>query len=186
MKKSLKLIGFAFSAYLTGCSIFTNNFHQVENAPVYRSGQLDKKDLEEKIKKHNLRSVVNLRGADPGDEWYEDESSVCQKFGVKLYDISMSARRLPTKEEVKQLLDVFDQGKYPMLVHCRAGADRSALGVAIYRIHILGHDVEEADDELSLWYGHFGVPCIGTYELDRFFIVYKKSGAKSLREYLKK
>lgn len=179
-------MNFVFSAYLSGCSIFTNNFHQVDNAPVFRSGQLDKEDLEDKIQKHNLRSILNLRGAVWHEKWYADEAHVCRKFDVKLYNLPLSARRLPEKEEIKQMLDIFDRGPYPMLIQCQAGADRSALTSAIYRIHVLGHDVGEADDELSLWYGHFGVPYIGTYEMDRFFVLYKKSGAESMREFINK
>lgn len=179
MKKLLFLAPIIFS----GCSLFGDNFHKVDSQ-FYRSGQLEAQDLEEKIRKNNLRTVVNLRGDNIGEQWYEDEAKVCAQNDVVLYNAPLSARRLPTKKEVEQLLDIFDKGPYPMMVHCMAGADRSGLISALYRIHVKGDSIADADDELSLYYGHVNIPCIGTAALDEFLVLYKKSGAKSLRNFL--
>ncbi|MBI4141652.1 tyrosine-protein phosphatase [Candidatus Woesearchaeota archaeon] len=178
MKKLLLTLPIVFS----GCSLFSDNFHKVDSQ-FYRSGQLEAQDLEAKIKKYGIKTVVNLRG-DSDKKWYQGEARVCFENNVVLYDVPLSARRLPTKKEVEQVLDVFEKGPYPMLIHCIAGADRSGLASALYRIHVKGEDANNADDELSLYYGHIAIPIVGTYALDEFLILYKKSGAETIKEFL--
>ena len=41
---------------------------------------------------------------------------------------------MPTREALLELWDTFENGEYPMLVHCKAGADRTGGAVAIWRM----------------------------------------------------
>ena len=63
------------------------NFHTVVSQEIYRSAQLDKAELGHYIQSYQLKSIVNLRGLNPGSTWYQDEIHVAQRFGVSHYDI---------------------------------------------------------------------------------------------------
>ena len=55
----------------------------------------------------------------------------------------------------------------PLLIHCKQGSDRTGLLAALYLASIKGVDVDTADDELSIAYGHFSVPYLSAaYPMD--------------------
>lgn len=56
----------AYAGYLH----FSGNVHTVENATVYRSGQLNATDLDALIDSTGIRLILNLRGANPDVAWY--------------------------------------------------------------------------------------------------------------------
>lgn len=145
-------------AFGTGCGVLTNNIHRVGKHPdIYRSAQLDEEDLEELLIDKNISVVVNLRGKKIYKKWYKDELYVCNKLGVKHYDVRISARRAPHKHELLQLTEVLENAKknnHSVLIHCKAGADRSSLGSAVAGLIIYDRTVEEAMNEFCLWYGH--------------------------------
>ena len=43
----------------------------------------------------------------------------------------------------------------PVLIHCQSGADRSGLVAALYEYTIAARPLEEAQEQLSLLFGHF-------------------------------
>lgn len=180
--KKLLLCG---TLFFSGCHLFGDNFGEVDYGVVFRSAQLDSESLEERIKENQIKSVLNLRGEKPQKEWYQEEKKTCERLNVKLYNVKMSARHLPYKDTLENLLNVFETCKYPLLIHCKAGADRTGLASALYLIHINYSKVKRADDELSLWYGHISLPDLATYAMDQFLLIYDNSPAKNLREFLK-
>jgi protein tyrosine/serine phosphatase len=131
-----------------------DNFHTVQAGRLYRSAQLGKVTLGNVIKQHGIRTVVNLRGESPGSSWYEKEEACCEAKGVKLVNISMQSEEMPSRDALLELYDTFENGEYPMLVHCKAGADRTGGAVAIWRMVVLGQSKEDAGRELSAAYGH--------------------------------
>ena len=66
-----------------GAIQYQGNFHTVEEAAFYRSAQLGKDELQAAIREHQIRSVLNLRGAHPGQAWYDEELAVSQALGVQ-------------------------------------------------------------------------------------------------------
>ena len=44
----------------------------------------------------------------------------------------MKATTRPTRSELLTLIDFFDHCQYPLLIHCKAGADRTGLASALY------------------------------------------------------
>lgn len=170
LARSLALVIFAAAA--SGCM----NLGVVEPDKIYRSGQLDGEELDELITDKELKSVLNLRGPKkPGVEWYATEKAVCERRGVKLHSVRWSARRFPRTREVLPAIEALETGPFPMLIHCRAGADRTGLASAIYRIHIRKEPVDDAEDELTVWRGHLGF-IGGTGELDEFLDIYEERG----------
>ena len=52
--------------------------------------------------------------------------------GLEFYDLPMSACRRPTRRELLVLLDLFEHCRYPLLIHCKSGSDRTGLASALY------------------------------------------------------
>ena len=143
------------------------NFHTISPGQAYRSAQLDQDELEYYHRKYGLRSVINLRGKVSGEKWYQEEIATCRKEGLQHYDLSLSPDHEPTQLEVQKLLQIFRTAPRPVLVHCKAGADRAGLAAAVWQLVINGRPKSEARKQLSLIYGH--MPLGPTQALDEFF-----------------
>jgi protein tyrosine phosphatase (PTP) superfamily phosphohydrolase (DUF442 family) len=138
-----------------GAIQYQGNFHAVQKGTFYRSAQLSNDELRNAIREHKIRSILNLRGAHPGQAWYEEEIAVSQALGVTHYDYGLSAHRFVTKQQIGEVLDIIRDAPKPLLVHCKSGADRAGLVSALYRFAGEGVSADQADQELSLVYGHF-------------------------------
>ena len=138
-----------------GAIQYRGNFHTVEEATFYRSAQLSNDQLQSAVRQHKIRSVLNLRGAHPGQAWYDEELAVSRALGVAHYDYALSAHRFVTKQQIGEVLGIVRNAPKPLLVHCKSGADRTGLVSALYRFAGEGVSADQADRELSLVYGHF-------------------------------
>ncbi len=156
-------LSFSYFLYLKE----TSNFHPVTVDEAYRSAQLSGTGLESYIRKYHIRTVLNLRGENPGKYWYDDEISISRKLRIEHYDIALSAGREPTKEEVQKIMEIFRNAPRPILIHCKAGADRSGLVSAMWKVVVDREPKADAEKQLSIWYGH--IPAGKTYAMDRFF-----------------
>jgi len=143
------------------------NFHPITQSEAYRSAQLDRDELEHYIRKFKIRSVINLRGENSGSPWYKEEVQVCRKLNVSHFDLGLSADKAPSPSEIEKLLELFRLAPRPVLIHCKAGADRSGLAAAIWEIVIDGEPTSVARKQLSIFYGH--MPLGPTQVLDKFF-----------------
>ncbi len=142
-----------FSTYL-----FRNNFGVVDPGRLYRSAQ-PKDDLADRIRDHDLASVLNLRGGWTTDWWYANELEQTTANDVVWYDLPMPFDEQPSRRELLLLLDIFDRGPYPMLVHCKSGSDRTGLAASLYRLYVLGQPPEEAEQGFSFYHAH--IPLLG-------------------------
>jgi len=152
-----------------------DNIHVVAPDTVYRSAQLSPQRLEELIASHHLQAVLNLRGAHPGSSWYDDEFATTTRLGVQHTDFKLSAVHDVSPLVAEQLVQLMERMPKPLLVHCQAGADRSGLASALYRYAVMHDAAEDADRQLTLFYGH--VPFFGseTDAMDRSFWSYVHS-----------
>lgn len=149
-----------------------HNLHVLVPGRVYRSAQLAPRHLEKVIRTHGIRTVVNLRGCCDPMAWYLDECRATHRAGVSQEDVSFSAGRLPPVEEVRYLLRVLDKSEYPMLFHCRQGADRTGLAAVLYVLLFTDTPLSEARRQLGFRYGHIAVG--RTVFIDRFFDLYEE------------
>jgi protein tyrosine/serine phosphatase len=132
----------------------TDNFHEVEPHSLYRSAQLSAQTLQEKITSLGLKTIINLRGANPTESWFVAETQVAQKNNVEMVNISLSANSIPSKDQLVTLLEAYDKAPRPILVHCEGGADRTGMATAIYEYDKNNGNLHEADDMLSIFYFH--------------------------------
>ncbi len=155
---------------LIGYIVFVNvqgNFHPITPAEAYRSGQLDSHQLAKYAKQYNIKSVLNLRGKHGGESWYDDEVATSSRLDLVHYDVGISADHELTDGEVRQLLDIFKNAPRPILIHCQAGADRSGLVAAMWKVVVDKEPKNVAMKQLSLRYGH--LPFGENSAMDRFF-----------------
>lgn len=151
--------------------LFLGNFGVVARDRVYRAAQPEGGTLGRLIRERNLASVLNLRAGSPADPFYAEEVRVTRAHGVDFYDFPMSATRRPTRRELLVLLDLFGRCRYPLLIHCKSGSDRTGLASALYRMSGEGVRPGEAQRELTLAHGH--VPIGGTARLHEPLIEYQ-------------
>jgi undecaprenyl-diphosphatase len=142
------------------------NFHAITPGEAYRSSQMDRDELEHYIRKYAIRSVINLQGRHDGKGWYTEENDVCRETGTRHYDLNLTSDRAPSESEIKALLDIYGTAPRPVLIHCQAGADRSGLAAALWKIAVDGAPKSEARKQLSVPLGH--VPIGPTRVLDEF------------------
>ncbi|OHB42556.1 MAG: hypothetical protein A2Y13_04545 [Planctomycetes bacterium GWC2_45_44] len=150
-----------------------NNFRVVTSGKCYRSGQMSYKEICKAISQYKIRTIVNLTGIHE-ESWYLEEVKAAHEFGVKHVDIKLSSDKLPSPKEISGLLQALQNGPYPILIHCKVGADRSGLACAIYRNIIENVPLEVAVKEQLTWrYGH--IPIGPTHAMDDFFDLYQQT-----------
>jgi len=145
-----------------------DNLHAVVKDQVYRSAQLDQETLSEVIERHDIRSIINLRGNHPSKAWYKEERSTANKYGVKLYDIDLSAIGLPPVTDVVKLKRLLQNVDTPILVHCRGGADRTGMASALVLLLDDETSLETAWQQLSFKYYNFMPRSIGKLLLSQY------------------
>lgn len=130
------------------------NFHAVIPGCVYRSGQLSPVSLEDRTVRTGMRSIINLRGPNAGQDWYEQECAVARRLDLHFYDLPVDSQ-CPTPLELRALREVLEQCPKPVLIHCQSGIDRSGIVAAIC-ILLLDESgsLEQARTHLSWRYGH--------------------------------
>ncbi|MEM1382075.1 MAG: tyrosine-protein phosphatase [Pseudomonadota bacterium] len=129
------------------------------------------------------RSVVSLRGGQTFGS-LPLELETCAQLGLHFETFVLRSRALPSREELLAADALFLRLEHPVLFHCKSGADRAGFLAALYLALFEGRPVEEARQQLSVWYGHFRQSKTGI--LDAFFEVYlaDAKGRLSLREWI--
>jgi protein tyrosine phosphatase (PTP) superfamily phosphohydrolase (DUF442 family) len=151
--------------------IFFHNQHVLIPGRVHRSGQLRPAELEDYVRRHDIKTVINLRGR-PFDDWYPAEAQATQALAVSQEDVTTSANRLPAPGEVRRLIEIFDRSEHPLLIHCQQGADRTGLAAAMYLLLYTDADYATARTQCSPRFGH--IPVHTAAAMDEFFDQYEE------------
>ncbi len=147
------------------------NVHAVVPGEVYRCGQPTPAGLERLVRRYGIRTVVNLRGASPGLDWYRSEAAAGARLDLSQEDIYLSAVRLPSTTSIRRLIDVLERSERPLLIHCQQGADRTGLASAMVLLLRPGVPLAEARRQLGLAAGHLSLGRTG--QIDRFLHLYE-------------
>ena len=75
----------------------------------------------------------------------------------------MSATKRPKRSDLLRLIDVMNRCEYPLLIHCKSGADRTGLATTIYRMVVLKEPPEKALAAFTIYHSH--VPIFGPERL---------------------
>ncbi|MCR4663429.1 MAG: tyrosine-protein phosphatase [Endomicrobiaceae bacterium] len=130
------------------------NFHIITENQAYRSRQLDEKLLTYYINKYGIKTVINLRGAEPGKDWYDAEMKVCSDYGVTHYDLDMAMDREPSTEQIETLINFFKTAPKPVFIHCLGGSDRTGLAATLWKMVMDKQDKKKAAKHMMFYYGH--------------------------------
>ena len=151
-----------------------NNRHRISDE-AWRSAQPAPHHIR-KAARAGVKTVINLRGDQSfGTTWLEERA--CAQNGLKLINFKLRSRAAPSREELHAMRALLEGIAYPVLLHCKSGADRAGLMSVLYRHVREGVPIAEAKAQLSLKYGHIRQADTGV--LDYFFERYLADNAAS-------
>ena len=128
------------------------NVHRVSEG-VWRSAQPAPHHLRA-AKARGIRTILNLRGRRDTCGSYILERDACQRLGLTLVDFPIRSRAFLDKPTLHAAAELFQRIEYPMLMHCKSGADRAGLMATLYLHLHEGMPLKRAMSHLSLKYGH--------------------------------
>lgn len=157
---------------------FTNlirfNFHRISDE-AYRSSQPTMWQLRREVKNRGIKTIINLKGVNPGSAYYAFEKEQCARLGVALVDVEIFSRGIPEGSSIRRAKDIFASVDYPIWIHCKAGADRAGIYSTLYQ-YFRQHISIGQTNQLKLWpFGHIAHSNAGMidYYLDQF-LAYKR------------
>ncbi len=160
-----------------------SNFATVVPGRLYRCNHPPPWRLAALVRRHRLRTLINLRGAcgNGSDALSRAEAA---RLGLTFIDVAMSSGRPPQRCQVLALADAFATAPPPVLVHCKSGADRAGFAAAVFLL-LNGTTVAQAAEQLSLRYGHWNRSRAGV--LDAFLARYaaEAEGRKPFLDWLR-
>jgi protein tyrosine phosphatase (PTP) superfamily phosphohydrolase (DUF442 family) len=137
----------------------------VADGKLYRCGQLPVAGFREAFDRFGIRTVVNIREEDRdpllapdwlahdlGRKGTTTEAELCRACGVNYVQIDGGVLECPEggrPAAVDAFLRVCDDpANFPILLHCKAGRDRTGLLTAVWRMEYEGRTKAQAVNEL--------------------------------------
>ncbi len=119
------------------------NFHKV-NDMVYRGAQPKSGGLE-LLKQLGIKTVVSLRD---DDARAKQEEAGARMAGLQYFNLPFERWGRPQDKEMEQVLSIINNpANQPVFVHCKHGADRTGVVIAVYRITHDGWTSQQAKAE---------------------------------------
>jgi protein tyrosine/serine phosphatase len=146
-----------------------HNMHEVGGG-MWRANQPSPARLEY-LAGEGFKTILNIRGTQPGVCYYDLEREACDRLGLEMVDMPFGSREAPFLDRIERALKIFESIQYPALIHCKSGADRAGLISVLYRLAHLKLPYEEAIEHLSLKYLHVQAGKTGV--LDYFYESYR-------------
>ena len=141
---------------------------------MYRENQPSPKRIA-LLAEEGIKTILNLRAESPKG-FYLLEEEACQKHGIKLVNFRVYSRDVHTREKIRAAKALFPTLEYPVMMHCKSGADRTGFMGVLYRHFHMGDSIEQAMEQLSFKYLHIKEGKTGM--LDFFFNDYLKYAAQ--------
>lgn len=147
-----------------------HNMHPVGTKGMWRANQPSPNRIKW-LADNGFKTILNLRGTQPGRPYYDLEHEACERHGLAIVDLPWGSREAPYVERIEQLIEVFNSIEYPAMMHCKSGADRAGIVAVLYMLLHEGASFEDAIDHLSFKYLHVKQGKTGM--LDYFFEQYR-------------
>ena len=146
-----------------------SNAATVVPGKVYRANHPAPFRLARLARRYGARSLVNLRGHRRcgSDALSRDAAS---RLGLLHVDMAFESRGAPHRERVLRFAGLYPELAFPVLMHCKSGADRAGLASGL-AVLFEGGTATGALRQLSWRYGHFRRSRTGI--LDAFFLRYR-------------
>jgi protein tyrosine phosphatase (PTP) superfamily phosphohydrolase (DUF442 family) len=135
-----------------GWRLITANFATVEPGRIYRSGQMNGRTLGSVLRDKDIKTVLNLRGANPAWLWYRHERAIVLGAGATQVDVAMSSCEWMSRAQLQAVIQVLDSAEYPILIHCQHGSERTSLVSAFCELLRPGGSLERARGQFSVAY----------------------------------
>ncbi|MGC9385863.1 MAG: fused DSP-PTPase phosphatase/NAD kinase-like protein [Hydrogenovibrio sp.] len=145
--------------------LFYRNFYAL-SPNAYRSNHPSPAFIRKLKRKYGINTIISLRRADETGQ-YRLEKEACDQEGITLINHPMSSRSFPDDDDILEAKRILETAQYPILIHCKSGADRAGMMSVFYKHFILKQPISQALSELSMKYGHFRWADTG--KLDVFF-----------------
>ena len=151
---SMLLLGggiYLFDEYIKW-DLFPKRWGVVEEASIFRSGQLSPRQIQKQLQKHDIDVVVSLMSPLPGDSAYEAEKKVSKAYNIDRYEYPLLGNGTGDITQYAAAITKIHesvQADKTVLVHCAAGTQRTGGVVASYRILVQGKPVNQAVNEMK-------------------------------------
>ena len=156
-----------------------NNYHWI-GPGMARANQPSPEQLD-RYAAMGFATIVNLRGvSDRGH--YLLEQAACDRLGLRLVNMPISATTPPTVELVRAAQDLFATVRTPCLIHCKSGSDRTGLMGVLYRHLSQCDEIRVALDQLSPRFLHLRRGKAGM--VDFFFETYLRRAHRRPIEFM--
>lgn len=123
----------------SSCTGFREGMPGVFRSPFAREEQMIRR-----IQQNGIRTVVCMRGGRTARQ----SERAAMAGGAAFEKVSISAKRPPRPDALLRLWQLAETAERPIMVHCRAGVDRTGLALAIIALHDTG-DMELAREQLA-------------------------------------
>jgi protein tyrosine/serine phosphatase len=155
-KKRIALIVFLVVLVFVGKYVYdvniNHNFETITEGKVYKSGVIPPNEIESYVKKHHIKSIVDLRFPGTADlvnnpeipqELIAEKEAIAKIKGVNYFN--NGSDQVPKPENLKTFFKIMDNpDNYPVLIHCYHGVGRAEMYSAIYRIEYENWTNEQA------------------------------------------
>ena len=142
---------YVFDEYIKW-NVFPKRWGVVEEASIFRSGQLSPRQIQKQIQKHDIDVVVSLMSPLPGDSAYEAEKKASKDYNIDRYEYPLLGNGTGDITQYAAAITKIHesvQADKTVLVHCAAGTQRTGGVVASYRILVQGEPVNQAVNEMK-------------------------------------
>ena len=146
-----------------------SNMAAVVPGKVYRANHPAPFRLARFARRFGLRTLVNLRGHRKcGSDALSREAAPA--LGLHHVDMAFESRGAPHRDRILRFAALYRQVEFPILMHCKSGADRAGLASGLV-VLFEGGTATDALKQLSWRFGHFNRSRTGI--LDAFFLRYR-------------
>jgi len=161
MTRTVRYLAYSLILLFAACTGYHEGMPGVFRSPFQREEQLLRRLEDDQIK-----TILCLRGTGK-----RQSMRAADAHDAAFVFLPFSAKRLPRPDTLRQLWQFAETAERPVLVHCRAGVDRTGLALAVIELHDSG-DLDRARSHLSFVpYGH--IPAFGTDNMDRVLDLYE-------------
>ena len=123
-----------------------DHFDVVKPDILYRSGQLNPRQLEQAVRRYGLRTIVNFQRPGPG---VEQERALARTLGVDFLNLPMTGDGFGQEMQFREVLKACDDpDRRPVLIHCARGTCRTGASVALYRFERDGWTIDDVSAEM--------------------------------------